>query len=132
MAYVLKTTIQKEDCYEHKMAYQANGQQAKDGDEVAGYITAWIKGLNGEDERVLSNQMMEIDKKGKSKMNTGTVIRAKVCRGVFALDGLEKEDGSPIETINHKVYDRLPSWITKSILNKINDLIGEDEEDAEE
>lgn len=136
MPFVIQEEVTKETADklvlpydEHYLCIDPKDEHAKA--KTVGEIVIYLRPLRGRDERRISDLMVEMSRKSKAiSMRTGRVSQEKCVRSVIAMEGITLPDGTVVEKLTHDVYDRLDSWITDSILRRVNDLnaIQEDEE----
>jgi len=132
--YIIREEVTKETADKLVLQYDERGLPIKPTDEgktAAGEIVVYLRPLRGKDDRRISDLMVEMNRKSRAvSMRTGRVAQEKCVRSVVVMEGITLPDGTPVEKMDHAVYDRLDSWITEAILRRINELngIGEDEE----
>lgn len=78
-------------------------------------IRVYLRPLLGRDSRQIADLMIRVDDNGKSSMRSGAAAREKVVLATVAIEGVANA-----ERITREVYDRLPAWITETILERIN------------
>lgn len=135
MPFVIRKTTAREDAHKLTLPYNADGlpidPNSPETAKTAGEILVYLRPLSGRDMRRISDLMIEMDRKGRGIMKSGSVAREKVIRSVVHLEGVVTADGTPVENLDHDLYDTLDAWITEAILAKVNNLnnLREEEED---
>ena len=144
MAFQLGRAVTKESCTRLELFYDENFQQLTPDFEgghplnneggKAESMVFYLTPLLGRAQREISDQMMHVDKKGKSKMLAGSAERIRVKHSVHEIEGLEYQNRQ-ITTMTDQVFDNLDRWIIEALTDAIHKLngtddVGDDEDSA--
>lgn len=113
----------------------ANWLRVADGTAGASSFTLGFRRNTAGEARRLADKAGRVNKRGMPKTPMGELVRERVMLAVGTIEGLDSDDGTPIERITPALYDRLPEWLVADAARTaagINGLAVEEDDDDEE
>jgi len=107
------------------LAYDANGRPAV-GVAPAGEVKFWMRPLRGEDDQAIQDALIQMNRRGKGEVRSGTTDQIKICRSVVRVEGLTI-NGQPVERLTANVYGLMPKWMIDRLKKKVAEINAEED-----